>query len=72
VDAQNPQRVHIVLSDEAVRLETFAKLFATQLDCTDALYLDGNISRLYPAALQGGDSDTGGAFSGFLAVVEKK
>jgi uncharacterized protein YigE (DUF2233 family) len=72
VDARNPKRVHIVLSAEPVRLETFASFFLTQLGCTDALYLDGNISRLYPASLQGGNADTGGRFSGFLAVTVKK
>ncbi|WP_157231907.1 phosphodiester glycosidase family protein [Hyalangium minutum] len=72
VDAGNAQRVHLVLSSEPVRLETFAELFRTQLGCKDALYLDGNVSRLYPAALQGGNMDTGGTFSGFLAVTEKK
>jgi uncharacterized protein YigE (DUF2233 family) len=72
VDARNSQRVHLVLSSEPVRLETFAELFRSELGCTDALYLDGNVSRLYPPALQGGDSDTHGTFSGFLAVIEKK
>ncbi|MDY7232476.1 phosphodiester glycosidase family protein [Hyalangium rubrum] len=72
VDARSPRRVYLVLSQEPVRLATFAALFQTQLGCTDALYMDGNISRLYPPALQGGVTDTGGAFSGFLAVVEKK
>jgi uncharacterized protein YigE (DUF2233 family) len=72
VDARVPGRVHIVLSQDSVRLETFAALFRTQLGCTDALYLDGNVSRLYPPALQGGSPDMGPPFSGFLAVIEKK
>jgi uncharacterized protein YigE (DUF2233 family) len=70
VDSRNPKRVHLVLSRDPVRLETFAELFRTRLGCTDALYLDGNVSRLYPPALQGGNPDTGGLFSGFIAVTE--
>ncbi|WP_224363375.1 phosphodiester glycosidase family protein [Hyalangium versicolor] len=69
VGVENPQRIHIVLSAAPVRLETFAELFRTQLGCSDALYLDGNISRLYPPALQGGRADTAGSFSGFLVVT---
>lgn len=72
VDAKNARRVYLVLSTEPVRLETFAELFRTQLGCNDALYLDGNVSRLYPVSLQGGNMDVGGTFSGFLAVTEKK
>lgn len=72
VEKGNAQRVYLVLSTEPVRFETFAELFRTQLGCRDALYLDGNVSRLFPAALQGGNMDTGGKFSGFLAVTEKK
>jgi uncharacterized protein YigE (DUF2233 family) len=72
VDARNPQRIYIVLSEEPVRLQVFADLFRTQLGCADALYLDGNVSRLYPPSLQGGNADTGKSFSGFLVVTPKQ
>lgn len=71
VDARQPQRVHLMLSRDAVRLEIFARFFQAQLGCTDALYLDGAISRLYPPALQGGQVDTSGDFAGFLTVTPK-
>ena len=69
VDEQRPQRVHLVLSREPVRMQTLAELFRTQLGCTDALYLDGVISRLYPFAADESPPGEDARFSGFLTVT---
>jgi uncharacterized protein YigE (DUF2233 family) len=71
LDAKAPGRVYLVLSRGKVPVRALAEVFQHQLGCSDALYLDGDISRLPPPALQGGDTDTGGGFSGFLTVTTK-
>lgn len=45
VDKQG--RVHFVISERAVRFYDFARLFRDDLDCDNALYLDGTISSHY-------------------------
>lgn len=45
------QRAVFAISNEAVNFHAFARLFRDGLGLTDALYFDGNISRLYAPAL---------------------
>ncbi len=47
VCAKTPTQVIFAASEAPVNFHTFARLFRDQLDCRDALYLDGSISRLY-------------------------
>ena len=44
-------RAVFAISNEAVNFHTFARLFRDALGLPDALYFDGNISRLYAPAL---------------------
>jgi uncharacterized protein YigE (DUF2233 family) len=44
-------RAVFAISNEAVNFHSFARLFRDQLGLPDALYFDGNISRLYAPAL---------------------
>ena len=55
------------ISREQVNFHTFARLFRDWLKTPNALYLDGNVSRIYaPAA---GINDRGGLFGPILGVV---
>ena len=45
------QRAVFAISNEAVNFHAFARLFRDELGLPDALYFDGNISRLYAPAL---------------------
>lgn len=49
VDAQG--RVVFVIADEPVNFHDFATLFSDELECPDALYLDGKISQMYAPEL---------------------
>jgi uncharacterized protein YigE (DUF2233 family) len=44
-------RAVMVISNDAVNFHSFARLFRDVLDTPNALYLDGNISRLYAPQL---------------------
>jgi uncharacterized protein YigE (DUF2233 family) len=58
-----------VLSENPITFYNFAVLFRDRLDCQDALYLDGEISRFaFPAQAESPEGD----FAGFLAVVENR
>ncbi|WP_158623731.1 phosphodiester glycosidase family protein [Corallococcus llansteffanensis] len=72
VDAKAPGRVFWVLSRDKVPVRALAEVFQSRLGCTDALYLDGAISRFHPPTLQGGAPETGGAFSGFLVLTPRR
>jgi uncharacterized protein YigE (DUF2233 family) len=61
--------VVFVLSESRVTFHEFASLFRDRLDCPDALYLDGAISKMY--APRFGLSDSSGEFAGMLALVER-
>ena len=57
------------LSHDPVTLRDFAYFFAEEVQCADALYLDGFISRFYfPAS----DAPPPGEFATFIAVSERK
>lgn len=70
VGVENPGRVHFAISRGDVNFETFGELFRTELRCPNALFLDGEISRLYAPVL-GLRSLEGGPFVGMLAVTSK-
>lgn len=42
-----PIEVYILVSEDEVSLYDFADVFASQLHCPNALYLDGCVSQLY-------------------------
>lgn len=49
--SEDGQRAVFVISNDAVNFESFARLFRDELGLFDALYFDGNISRLYAPEL---------------------
>lgn len=50
------QRAVFAISEDAVNFHSFARLFRDKLELTDALYFDGNISRLYAPELRRHDA----------------
>lgn len=50
------QRAVFAISEDAVNFHSFARLFRDKLEMTDALYFDGNISRLYAPELRRHDA----------------
>lgn len=64
----DPHRLVFILSRDRVTFFEFAEMFRSR-DCSDALYLDGEISKFY---LPGIPSDTStGQYAGILAVVAR-
>jgi uncharacterized protein YigE (DUF2233 family) len=47
IGVKSADEVYIVVSEDEVSLYDFASVFASQLDCPNALYLDGCVSQLY-------------------------
>ncbi len=68
VDRQG--KVVFAISHQAVNLHHFASLFLHELDCPNALYLDGAISQMYFPAL--GRNDSGQAYSTLIAISRPK
>lgn len=66
VDAAGTKAV-FVMSDRAVNFHQFARFFRDHLGLTDALYFDGNISRLYAPEL--GRHDGGFAMGPIVGTV---
>lgn len=58
------------ISRAEVDFHTIATLFRDVLDCQDALFLDGAISRMYAPALD--RTDTDGDFAGILSVSAQR
>lgn len=58
------------ISNEPVTFHAFASLFTDDLDCRDALYLDGVISRFFVSGDE--PQPAGGNFAGILAVTVKQ
>lgn len=50
------RQVHFVISDGQVTFHDFATLFRDRLDTPNALFLDGQVSRLYAPSLQRNES----------------
>ncbi|MDU8911348.1 phosphodiester glycosidase family protein [Aestuariicoccus sp. MJ-SS9] len=63
-------RVVLAISDEAVTFHQFGRLFRDHLALPQALFLDGNVSRLYAPAL--GRSDLGRYMGPILGVVTNR
>lgn len=61
----SPYESALVLSRGPINFYDFARFLRERLDCTDALYLDGGISRMYP----GPGADIGPAFGAIIGVV---
>lgn len=47
IGVKSADEVYILISEDEVSLYDFASVFANQLDCRNALYLDGCVSQLY-------------------------
>ena len=47
IGVKSPDEVYVVISEGEVSLYDFASVFKEQLDCPDALYLDGCVSQTY-------------------------
>ena len=63
----NGDKVIFVKSEDPVNFYTFATLFRDKLGASNALYLDGTISRLYSAEL--GRNDRGAVMGPIVGVV---
>jgi uncharacterized protein YigE (DUF2233 family) len=50
--SKDGQRAVFAISNDEVNFDAFARLFRDELGLPDALYFDGNISRLYAPALE--------------------
>lgn len=73
VGVRNAQTVLLVISRDDVNLWTFAALFRDELECDDALYLDGVISALWAeGAGRDGDLDGKGPFAGIISASPRK
>jgi uncharacterized protein YigE (DUF2233 family) len=66
----SPNHIVFVISREPVTFYELASFFQTTLGCTDALYLDGEISKFYPDP--NGTSDAREDFAGMFAVTASK
>jgi uncharacterized protein YigE (DUF2233 family) len=66
VGLRSEQKVVFAISDEPVNFYEFAALFKDRLECRDALFLDGTISKMYIRSL--GRNDLGGNFGPILAI----
>ncbi|HXE52957.1 MAG TPA: phosphodiester glycosidase family protein [Tepidisphaeraceae bacterium] len=70
VGISGPQHVWFVLSNEPVTFFQLASVFGEKLDCRNALYFDGAISKFYPPVEQTGGVQS--EFAGIFAVVAGK
>lgn len=61
-------RVVFAISDEEVNFYDFAALFRDNLNCNNALYLDGAISMMYLPQLK--RMDAGGDFGAMIGVIK--
>ncbi len=69
VDAQGARAV-FVIADQPVTFHRFARLFRDHLDLPQALYFDGNVSRLHAPAI--GRSDWGRTMGPVVGMVRSK
>ena len=68
VGVDNQGMIWFAISNDRVNFYDFSMLFAEELHCPDALYLDGSISKFYLPELD--RTSTDGDFAGILALVE--
>ena len=64
IGVSNKAVVQLVISDDWVNFDDLARFMRDALKCTDALYLDGNISKLRVPKVRNED----GAFAGMIGV----
>ena len=62
--------VWLAISDERVNFHHFARLFRDELETPDALYFDGNVSRLYDSG--SGRHDGGVRLGPIIGTVERR
>lgn len=60
--------VVLIITDDPISLYDFAIIFRERFNCQDALYLDGAISEMYVAEIDG-ENVSNGTFAGMLAVT---
>lgn len=60
------RKVILAIARNPISFHDFALFLRDRLRCVDALYLDGNISRMYPSL----EADIGPAFGAIIAVVK--
>ena len=59
-------QVVLAMARNPITFYDFAQFLRDKLQCVDALYLDGSISRIYPSL----EADLGPAFGAMIAVVK--
>jgi uncharacterized protein YigE (DUF2233 family) len=64
-------KVYWVLSSARVNFYDFASFFRNVLECPNALFLDGTISKLYIPGDKTARDEGSGPFAGFLTVLER-
>jgi uncharacterized protein YigE (DUF2233 family) len=69
VGIRTREEIIFVLSNEPVTFHAFASLFRDKLNCTDALYLDGQISQFYPSPA--GSDQESRQFAGMFAITAR-
>jgi uncharacterized protein YigE (DUF2233 family) len=69
VGSKDAHHIVFAITHFPVNLHDFASFFKEELQCSDALYLDGAISGMY--APDCGRNDNGGEYVGMLAIVEE-
>jgi uncharacterized protein YigE (DUF2233 family) len=62
-------RAVFAISNQPVTFRQFALFFKDKMNCSDALYLDGSISRMYAPDL--GRVDLGGDFATIIGVADR-
>ena len=62
-------RMVFAISSSRVNMYHFAEFFKKRMQCANALYLDGNISRMYLPAIK--RNDLGGTFAVIIAASKK-
>lgn len=72
VGVDNHQQVYFVISDKDVSFHEMAAFFKDKLKCTDALYLDGGVSRLAVHDQKLDRFDTGSFFGPMLYISTPK
>ena len=69
IGVQSSSRLVLVLTETPVNFHTLARFMRDQLECNDALYLDGNISNLYVPS-NNKNSSSISDFGGMITVLE--
>ena len=69
IGVRTSNRVVLVLTETPVNFHTLARFMRDQLECKDALYLDGNISNLYVPG-NAKNSSSISDFGGMITVLE--